>query len=154
MRWTGAGNRRAFMLKGENLLADCSRRHAAALLLCDLDHFKRLNDSFGHPMGDQALIAFTQVTRASAAEMCLRVSAVKSSPACWPTAMRPGRLKWPSASAAGLPNWTCWTPFLSVSIGIVTTTAAGHDLSYLLSQADRVPGQGLWTHRVQVVALA
>lgn len=60
---TGIGNRRAFMLHGEQLLADSQQRgKPVTLLLCDLDYFKRLNDSFGHPMGDQALIAFSQLT--------------------------------------------------------------------------------------------
>ncbi|WP_410923297.1 GGDEF domain-containing protein, partial [Pseudomonas aeruginosa] len=59
---TGVGNRRAFMLTGDKLLADSARRRqCVSLLLCDLDHFKRLNDTFGHPMGDQALIAFSRV---------------------------------------------------------------------------------------------
>ncbi|MDD2059009.1 GGDEF domain-containing protein [Pseudomonas sp. GD03860] len=60
---TGIGNRRAFLSRGERLLADCTRRgEPVALLLCDLDHFKRLNDNYGHHTGDQALIAFSQVS--------------------------------------------------------------------------------------------
>jgi diguanylate cyclase (GGDEF)-like protein len=44
--------------------------------------------------------------------------------------------------------------FLSVSIGIVTTTAAGHDLSHLLSQADQALYQAKahGRNRVQVMA--
>ena len=39
-----------------------------ALVMCDLDHFKRLNDTFGHPAGDDALRSFATVVRGCARE--------------------------------------------------------------------------------------
>ncbi|WP_372015763.1 diguanylate cyclase [Tistrella mobilis] len=53
---TGLANRRAFMARFEEELA----RHEAlgkslCLVLIDIDHFKRFNDHFGHPAGDEAL---------------------------------------------------------------------------------------------------
>lgn len=63
---TGCNNRRAFMEEGERLalLADRHRRPLAAVML-DIDFFKGVNDRHGHPMGDQVLVAFAQVGRAS-----------------------------------------------------------------------------------------
>jgi len=37
-----------------------------ALVMCDLDHFKRLNDTHGHPAGDDALRSFAETVRACA----------------------------------------------------------------------------------------
>jgi len=41
------------------------QRVALAVLLIDLDHFKRVNESYGHPVGDRALQAVTETLRAN-----------------------------------------------------------------------------------------
>jgi diguanylate cyclase (GGDEF)-like protein len=63
---TGLLNRRAFL---ENALKLCARQANGAkpvtLLMFDLDHFKLINDHFGHGVGDEALRVFAQVVRRS-----------------------------------------------------------------------------------------
>jgi len=49
-------NRRAFMEAGELLLRQCRRYpQQLAALLIDIDHFKTINDRYGHHVGDQAI---------------------------------------------------------------------------------------------------
>lgn len=51
-------NRRAFISYAESMLAPSRRRDAVtsgALLIIDADHFKVVNDRFGHDVGDEAL---------------------------------------------------------------------------------------------------
>ncbi len=51
-------NRRAFTEHAEHNLALADRyERTAGLLMCDLDHFKRLNDTYGHLAGDAMLAA-------------------------------------------------------------------------------------------------
>jgi diguanylate cyclase (GGDEF)-like protein len=57
---TGLLNRRAFIESAEQTLALAERKErGAALLLFDLDHFKRINDLFGHQAGDALLVEAT-----------------------------------------------------------------------------------------------
>ena len=59
---TGLLNRRGFVESARNLCARHSRHTGIALLMFDLDHFKSINDRFGHAIGDEVLRVFAQVT--------------------------------------------------------------------------------------------
>ncbi len=49
---TGLPNRLAFEERAEQALASSARGDNFALLVLDLDHFKAINDTLGHPIGD------------------------------------------------------------------------------------------------------
>jgi len=53
---TGALTRRGFIEKANQEIARCHRYgRAASLVLIDVDHFKSVNDTWGHPAGDAVL---------------------------------------------------------------------------------------------------
>lgn len=52
---TGLGNRRALSLDIEQWLNTASEDSLGSLLLIDIDHFKQINDTFGHGEGDRVL---------------------------------------------------------------------------------------------------
>jgi diguanylate cyclase (GGDEF)-like protein len=56
---TGLLNSRGFMLKAEEKIENCET--SLALIACDLDDFKLVNDTEGHPAGDQLLRAVADV---------------------------------------------------------------------------------------------
>ena len=59
---TGLTNRRGFMAHIEEELWRARRfGHPVTVLLFDLDHFKKVNDTWGHAQGDVVLKAFAQV---------------------------------------------------------------------------------------------
>jgi diguanylate cyclase (GGDEF)-like protein len=61
---TGMLNRRAFFEHADSARQLALRlRKPIALLMLDIDHFKRLNDGFGHACGDEALKVFADTAR-------------------------------------------------------------------------------------------
>ena len=63
---TGARNRRA-MNEELKIAASSHRRHGNSygVLTMDLDHFKRVNDNYGHQAGDQVLVDFVELIKNS-----------------------------------------------------------------------------------------
>ncbi len=59
---TGLPNRRAFREAAAGIIADRRVRDASIAIL-DLDHFKRVNDTYGHEAGDEVLQSFAAIAQ-------------------------------------------------------------------------------------------
>ena len=65
---SGLLNRRGFeRAAGEALAQRVKQKLPAALVIADLDHFKAVNDRFGHAVGDRVIVAFAELLRQAAA---------------------------------------------------------------------------------------
>lgn len=66
---TGLFNRRAFADTAHTLLNALAQAHQpAAMLMLDVDRFKRINDTHGHAAGDKVLNQFAQIARSQLRE--------------------------------------------------------------------------------------
>jgi diguanylate cyclase (GGDEF)-like protein len=139
---TGLFNRRRIQEAVEREV-ERSRRHghSMALLAVDLDHFKHINDAFGHGVGDRALQLFADICR-----LCLRsVDSVgrlggEEFAVLLPETDVAGalsvaeRIRAETAEAAAAETDM---PDFTVSIGVVALTDADADIETLFVRADR-----------------
>lgn len=64
---TGISNRRGFNLQAKQTLDFCANNTIpASLVFIDLNHFKKINDNYGHLIGNQALKTFAHIFKAAA----------------------------------------------------------------------------------------
>ncbi len=64
---TGVANRQSFVFRLEHMLTDASANAPVSLLLVDVDHFKAVNDRWGHDAGDRVLCRLAKLLSARAA---------------------------------------------------------------------------------------
>ena len=140
---TGLANRRHFLAQVEREL-DRFKRYAdpAALLMLDLDHFKQINDAYGHAIGDAVLKHFADLAgqtlrkidllgRLGGEEFAALLPGTTMSGA-YPLAerLRCIVMESPAATDAGPVGF-------SVSIGVALFAPDDHDADAILIRADR-----------------
>ena len=132
---TGLLNRRSFEEKVSTLR---SQGDTLSLVMADLDHFKGLNDTYGHVAGDRALVLFAQmllssfrsqdvVCRHGGEEFIIALPSCSAANAKKSIDELRSRLE-AAIAAAGLPRF-------SASFGIVEATQQ-EDLPTLIGRAD------------------
>ena len=64
---TGLANRRRSIEQLEKCIAMCDgKSHSLAVIVFDIDHFKHVNDRYGHQAGDQVLVRVAEILRGEA----------------------------------------------------------------------------------------
>ena len=141
---TNLPNRRHFMSR---IAAELTRlqRHGgqgSAVLMCDLDHFKRINDTWGHAIGDGVLQHFASMLRAQLREIDLvgRIGGEEFAVVLPDTSIESAHL-----FARDVQHRIADTPYLSdglqvpltVSIGISALHAKDDHAELALSRSDR-----------------
>nr|PZN79046.1 MAG: hypothetical protein DIU56_07225 [Pseudomonadota bacterium] len=138
---TGLLNRREFTRRAEELSASAGgRQNDYAVLLFDLDHFKSINDTYGHMVGDEVLEAFARVARRALREgdLLCRYGGEEFA-ALLPGATADGALRVADRIHRGLA--TSVEPVFSrvrptTSIGVASVRSAEIPLGALLRRAD------------------
>ena len=140
---TGVANRREFFSRGENLVRRARMGgQQASLILFDLDAFKEINDTHGHPVGDHVLKAFCEVAVASIrpGDLFARVGGEEFACLLVNTSSREGeriaeRIR--AVFAASEVEFGRARVHATVSAGIASLDGGTHLLSELILVADR-----------------
>jgi len=141
---TGAFNRRHFYLFGERELSRARRiEDPLSLLMLDIDHFKRINDEYGHDIGDEALKLLTRtcLQQLRPHDLFARTggeefAALLPHTGIADAAMVAERIR-RSVDAMVLPLSDGRELRFTVSIGVVQWHAGDADLDALFKRADR-----------------
>ncbi|RZL11730.1 MAG: GGDEF domain-containing protein [Rubrivivax sp.] len=144
---TGLANRRRFEAECARAWSQAARHEdsSVALLLIDIDHFKRFNDGYGHPAGDRCLQGVAQIlddVAESADGLAVRLGGEEFAillPRVTPeVAAEVAEEICVAIRASNVPHdFSLTDSRLTVSVGLAMSGSGLHGTSALLSAADR-----------------
>lgn len=159
---TGLHNRRYMVGQLEPLVDHAAKGGASAsVLILDIDHFKAINDTFGHDAGDEVLVEFAVrlATNVRAVDLPCRFGGEE-----FVVVMPETRLEDAYAIADRIRAQVAGTPFtvmdgreslgVTVSIGVAVTTGADDTTEALLKRADEALYEAKQSGRNRVIARA
>jgi diguanylate cyclase (GGDEF)-like protein len=135
---TNLYNRRAFLLLANQLIKSAIRKNeSVALMIIDIDHFKRINDRYGHGVGDGIIANLAQVMRANMrqSDIACRYGGeefVILLPDCDKTTAVQAAERLRLAVERATPDFI----FYTVSIGVAAATGKQIRLENVINQAD------------------
>ena len=141
---TGVGNRHYFTLKSEKALVEAAREgEQAALVMFDLDHFKAINDTYGHAAGDWVLKQVGKICRThcrktdflgriGGEEFAVMLRGVDLAEAARIAEDCRSTLAQIDTRESG------YSFVVTGSFGVTSTGQSGYDLSRLMSHADQM----------------
>ncbi len=154
---TGLPNARSLFVHLAQEVARCRRmKTALAVMVCDIDGLKKINDSFGHLEGDKLLREFSTrlkeacrgydyVARMGGDEFVITAPGLTAEAAEEKTI----RLNQAAVEAG---RHTCGTDVIGLSVGIAFCPEDGYDVEALLAEADRRMYSVKQTHHAQSAA--
>jgi diguanylate cyclase (GGDEF)-like protein len=140
---TGVANRRAFLKQGARIVRrGATARRPTALLLFDLDHFKSINDGYGHFAGDRVLSTFCEVAteQLRPTDFFARMGGEEFAcmlPDTAPQDAFSAAERVRAAFAATAHEIGPQAFVVTVSVGVAVATSPECDLASLMVQADR-----------------
>jgi diguanylate cyclase (GGDEF)-like protein len=153
---TGIANRPHFLRRAQEALEGAEQaQQPACIILCDLDHFKSINDRYGHAAGDQVLkqaVTACQVYMRSS-DLFGRFGGEEFGILLAGCELENARLRAEQlrTTIAEIPANIGPGFKVSASFGIASTASSGYDLSQLLAHADSALYAAKRTGRNRVV---
>src|SRR5246127_167320 len=154
---TGLPNARSLFVHLAQEVARCRRmKSSLAVLLCDIDGFKQINDSFGHLEGDKLLREFTTrlkdvcrgydyVARMGGDEFVI------TAPGLTPEAAKE-KAERLNQAAIDSGRHVCGRELITLSVGMAFCPDDGYDVERLLAEADRRMYSMKQVHHAEAVA--
>ena len=158
---SGCLNRRSFFELGDTLLAQThAQKRPLVCVMADIDHFKKVNDDWGHAVGDQAIRRFAELLRRhvrgsdllgryGGEEFCVVLAGADAERGR--QLAETLRASVAANNGAGLDPGTALP--ISASFGVAVTTTGSETLAQLIDLADQAMYQAKQGGRNRVVVL-